>query len=81
MQSCTLGLKKYVLQLESSTVGSDIEREDLDALVAHGKECKKDVARCLSEEQENMQDTSKVSAGTMLQFQVTGFKKGCVTLE
>lgn len=41
MQSCTLGLKKYVLQLESSTVGSDIERENLDGLVAHGKSVKK----------------------------------------
>lgn len=42
---------------------------------------KTDVVRGLAEEWENMQNTSKVSAGTMLQFQVTEFKKGYVTLE
>lgn len=48
--------------------------------MAHGKSVKKpDVARGLSEEWENMQDTSKVSAGTMGNFRLQVQERLCDT--
>jgi len=50
--------------------------KDFGGLVAHGKSVKKpDVARGLSEERENIQDTSKVSAGTMCNFRLLSSRK------
>lgn len=52
------------------------KEKDFSGLVAHGKSVKKpDVAHGLSEEGENMQDTSKVSAGTMCNFRLLSSRK------
>lgn len=45
--------------------------KDTGGLVPHGRSVKKpDVVQGLSEEQENIQDTSKVSAGTRRDFRL-----------